>query len=128
MGADIDHLVIGPGGVFTVSAKHHPGAWIWVGGDTVVVNGRRQPDVRSKCFEAARAARLLCAACRFPASVEGLIVTVGAEDVMIKQRPEVVSVVPRHQIARWLLGQRDLHTPQILATVSEVARRSTTWR
>ena len=27
-GSDIDHLVIGPGGIFTVNAKHHPGASI----------------------------------------------------------------------------------------------------
>ena len=42
-GSDIDHLVIGPGGIFTVNAKHHPGAKIWVGGDTFMVNGHRQP-------------------------------------------------------------------------------------
>ncbi|MEF2162577.1 nuclease-related domain-containing protein, partial [Pseudomonas aeruginosa] len=29
-GSDIDHLIIGPGGVFTANAKHHPGAKIWV--------------------------------------------------------------------------------------------------
>jgi hypothetical protein len=23
-GSDIDHVVIGPGGVFTINAKHHP--------------------------------------------------------------------------------------------------------
>lgn len=29
-GSDIDHLAIGPGGVFTLNAKHHPGARIWI--------------------------------------------------------------------------------------------------
>lgn len=28
-GSDIDHLVIGPGGVYSLNAKHHPGAKVW---------------------------------------------------------------------------------------------------
>ncbi|WP_229742021.1 nuclease-related domain-containing protein [Kocuria dechangensis] len=127
-GADIDHLVIGPGGIFTVNAKHHPGARIWVGGNTVLVNGHRQPYVRNSRHEAARAARLLTAVCGLPVPVEALVVTVRAEDVVLKQQPEGVSVVPRHQIARWLLRHRDIHTPEVLEAVYEAARRSTTWR
>jgi hypothetical protein len=53
-GADIDHLVIGPGGVFTINTKHHPDARIWVGGDTFLVNGKRYPYVRNARHEAAR--------------------------------------------------------------------------
>jgi len=34
-GSDIDHLAIGPAGVFTINAKYHAGAKIWVGGDTL---------------------------------------------------------------------------------------------
>ena len=69
-GSDIDHLLIGPGGVFTVNAKHHPGAKIWVGGNTFMVNGHRQPYVRNSRYEATRAAKLLTAACGFPVHVE----------------------------------------------------------
>lgn len=127
-GADIDHLVIGPGGIFTVNAKHHPGARIWVGGNTVLVNGHRQPYARNSRHEAARAARVLSTACGLSVPVEGLVVTVRAEDVVIKQQPEAVSVVPRHQIARWLLRRREIHTPEVLEAVYEAARRSTTWR
>ena len=58
-GSDIDHLVIGPGGVFAVNAKHHPGAKVWVGGITVTVDGFRQPYVRNSRYEANRAAKLL---------------------------------------------------------------------
>ncbi len=41
--SDIDHVVIGPGGVYTVNAKNHPNASIWVGGNTFMVtaNGFR---------------------------------------------------------------------------------------
>ena len=65
-GSDIDHLIIGPGGVFTANAKHHPGAKIWVGGSTFMVNGTRQPYVRNARHEATRAADILTTACGFP--------------------------------------------------------------
>ncbi len=41
--SDIDHVVVGPGGVFTVNAKNHPDASVWVSGETFMVNGRRVP-------------------------------------------------------------------------------------
>jgi hypothetical protein len=84
--------------------------------------------VRTSRHEAARAAKLLTAACGLPVPVEGLIVTVRAEDVVIKQQPEEVSVVARHRLTRWLLGHDDLHTLEVLEAVYEAARRSTTWR
>lgn len=65
-GSDIDHVVIGPGGVFTVNAKNHPKAAVWVGGDTMMVNGHRVPYVRNSRFEAKRASRLLADRAGFP--------------------------------------------------------------
>jgi hypothetical protein len=53
-GADIDRLVIGPGGVFSLNAKHHPGGKVWVGGNTLMINGHRQPYIRNSRFEAQR--------------------------------------------------------------------------
>jgi hypothetical protein len=55
-GAGIDHLVIGPGGVFMLNVKHHPGARLWVAGDTFMVDGVRQPYVRNSRHEADRVA------------------------------------------------------------------------
>jgi hypothetical protein len=70
-GADIDHVVIGPGGVFTINAKHHPDARVWVGGNTFMVNGHRQPYVRNARHEARRASRLLSAAVGSSTEVAG---------------------------------------------------------
>lgn len=127
-GSDIDHVIIGPGGVFTANAKHHPGAKIWVGGSTFMVSGTKQPYVRNARYEAERAARLLTDACGFPVHVEGLIVTVNAADVVVKSQPEGVSVVPRMQVADWLLRHGDIHTPDVIDAIFESARRSTTWQ
>lgn len=77
-GSDIDHLVIGPGGVFALNAKYHQGARIWVGGDTVMVNGVRQPYIRNSRSEAKRVGRLLTQATGFHVAANGLVVPVGA--------------------------------------------------
>jgi len=127
-GSDIDHLVIGPGGVFTVNTKNHPNAKLWVGGDTFLVNGNRQPYVRNARHEAARAAKLLTEACGFPVHVEGVIAPVNAIEVTIKTAPKDVHVVPRRQIAKWLLRHGDVLSHDQQTELFDAARRSTTWR
>ena len=42
-GADIDHLVIGPGGIFTINTKHHRGKKIWIAEQSFLGNGQKQP-------------------------------------------------------------------------------------
>jgi hypothetical protein len=125
-GSDIDHLVIGPAGVFTINTKHHPGANIWVAGDTVLVNGVRHPYVRNSRHEAERAARVLSGACGFDIPVTPLIVVVNAEQLTIKERPIGVHVLSRRRLRRWLQRR-----PELTATTGEAifdkARRSSTW-
>lgn len=127
-GSDIDHLVIGPGGVFTLNAKHHRGAEIWVGGNTVMVNGQRQPYVRNARFEADRAARLLGAACARAVAVRGVVVPVNARDVVVKAQPVDVQVVPRRQLVAWLLRHGETLDDEPIDSIYDAARRSTTWR
>ena len=127
-GCDIDHLVIGPGGVFTLNAKHHPNAKIWVGGNTFMVNGSRTQYVRKSRSEATRAARLLSAASRLSLPVTGVIVPVGAGSLTIKSQPDGVHVVNRMALIDWLRGVGAVLPEQAISAVFEVARRSTTWR
>jgi hypothetical protein len=103
-GCDIDHVVIGPGGVFTLNAKNHPGATVWLGGDTLMVNGARRCYVRTSRFEARRAARLLGAAVRRPVKVTGVVVLVGADRFTVRQPPDDVQVLTRRHLVRWLGG------------------------
>lgn len=127
-GSDIDHVVMGPGGVFTLNTKHHPRASVWVGGDTFLVNGHRCSYVRNSRHEAARASRLLTAASGLRVGVQGVIVPVGARSVTIKTAPDRVFVVPRRGIAAWLLGRGRVLDDHAVSVISEAARRSTTWQ
>ncbi|MCW2867563.1 MAG: hypothetical protein JWR20_1751 [Marmoricola sp.] len=127
-GSDIDHLAIGPGGVFTINTKHHPGAKLWVGGSTFLVDGHRQPYVRNARFEAARAADLLSDAVGRAVPVDGLIVPVNAAELVVKSQPTGVHVVPRMQIASWLARLGNVLDEDQVAAIHDQARRSTTWR
>ena len=127
-GSDIDHLLIGPGGVFTLNAKHHPGARIWIGGGTFMVNGVRQPYIRNSRHEASRASRILTSACGVPIEVTGVVVPVGAEAVTIKKSPEDVHVVPRRMLRHWLSRREQVLDDGTIALIYAHARRSRTWR
>ena len=125
--ADIDHLVIGPGGVFTLNAKNHPDARIWVAGDTVMVNGVRAPYVRNSRHEARRASRLLSAACGFPVTAMGVVVPVNARDLTIKKAPVDVEVMNRRRLRRWLRRRPEVLDVCVVDAIFEQARRSATW-
>lgn len=64
-------------------------------GNTLIINGQRQPYLRNSRHEAGRASRLLSAACGFPVVASGVVVPVGADDLTIKSPPVDVHVVSR---------------------------------
>ena len=125
-GSDIDHVVIGPAGVFTLNAKHHPGKRIWVRGDAFLVGGSSHPYVRNSPHEAARASRLLSAAiarpCRRRESSFRSVRRISRSEV-----PQDVHVVPRRQIAQWLAAWPHAMNEPMIARAYDVARRSTIW-
>ena len=130
-GSDIDHVVIGPAGVFTINAKHHTKASVWVGGNTFMVNGQPQPYVRNSRHEAQRAGRLLTTACNFPVAVTGLIAVMGAhEGFTVREQPPGgdVVVLTRREVDRWL-RKRPVGAlcAEEVEAVHEAARRSNTW-
>jgi hypothetical protein len=129
-GSDIDHVVIGPGGVFTVNAKNHPQANVWVAGDTVKVNGYNQPYVRNSRHEARRAAKLLTAAAGFDVEVCGIVAIMGAHrGFTVKEQPRdrIVSVIARRQVEAHLRAMPAvLGTPSI-ERIYDVARHLATW-
>jgi hypothetical protein len=131
-GSDIDHLIVGPAGVFTINAKHHPGARIWVGKDQLRVNGHIEPYIRNSRFEATRASRMLAAAAGFEVPVDALIILFGVDDLTIKTEPgekygSTVHVKYRRQAVRWLGKQPTRLTNAQVEAIFEKARRSTTW-
>jgi hypothetical protein len=130
-GSDIDHVVIGPAGVFTVNAKHHPQGSVWVGGDTFMVNGQRVPYIGNSRYEARRASRLLTERAGFPVGAVGVIAVMGAHrGFTVKKQPEdgMVVVVQRKRISQLLQKLPPRLNLHEIDVVFQIARRSTTWQ
>lgn len=126
-GSDIDHVLVGPGGVLTINTKAHRGANIWVGGTTLMVNGYKQPYVRNSRHEAARASRLLSAATGIPVTAHAVIVLVDPRTITIRSAPADVTITTRHRLRGWATSLPTILSPEQVEAIFNQARRSTVW-
>jgi hypothetical protein len=126
-GSDIDHLVIGPSGVYTINAKRHIDANIFVGGGSIKVNGRPTQYARNAQYEAERVSKKLSSAVGHPVLATPAVVIVDAADVNYGKKTPVVAVMTPARLPRWLRrGPRSLSAEQVF-TLSEAAARLSTW-
>ncbi|WP_291380061.1 NERD domain-containing protein [Demequina sp.] len=126
-GSDIDHVAIGPGGVFTVNTKRHPRAKVWIGRHQIRVNGTPTDYLRNSRFEATRASKKLSAVVGSRVRVTPCIVLSGAPTITVKQRPDDVIVVASQDVPRWFKKRPDVLTREQIEAIYAVARRSDTW-
>jgi len=126
-GSDIDHVVIGPTGVFTVNTKNHAGKRIWVGGGTFMVNGHRTLHARNSVFEARRASRLVSSAAGVDVVVMPVIVLVGTATLSFGNKAPIVPVCTAAQLRRWLFSAPRVHSAEALAYLTMVAEERSTW-
>jgi hypothetical protein len=127
--SDLDHLAIGPGGVFTVNSKHHPGANVWIAGDNLLVNRRKTPYVHHSRFEATRTRDLLSKVCGCAVPTTAVIAMVGAGGVVVKEQPRDgnVHLLDHEQLPAWLEGRPVKLNAQQIELIYSWARRSMTW-
>lgn len=125
---DVDHVVLGPGGVFTINTKHHPGKPVWVAGRTMLVAGHKQPYIPKAEGEATAAAKLLSTAAGVPVPVRPVIALVGLKQLTVRKKPERVHITTARRLTRWLLDQPVVLAPDELARLLPLAERPTTWR
>ncbi len=129
--SDIDHVVIGPGGVFTINTKMHAGKKIWVAKYQMRVSGQPVPYLRNSKHEAARAARLLTKQVGFPVSAMGVVVVLTGTlipEVTYRDKPDDVRVLDKWDIPKWFRKRPVVLSAQQVEAVYAAARRSTTWQ
>lgn len=124
---EIDHLAIGPAGVFTVWTRNFPGQEVSVRGETLLVAGERLNDIVGARVEAARASELLSAAAGRPIAVEPILVIVDSKRLVIREQPDGVVVVSSKQLLRLLTRLDPSLDGALVALISDVADRAATW-
>lgn len=125
---EIDHLVIGPPGVFAIVTENFPGQEVKVTGDSLTVGGQQFDDIVTARQLGERASELLGSATSRPVAVSPLLVIVGSTRLALREQPAGVTVVGSRQLLHYLEKlDRTLHGTDI-ASISDVADRGTTWQ
>lgn len=126
--SDIDHVVIGPAGVFTINTKHHAGKRVSVGRNEVFVSGRNGHYVKNSAFEANRASDLLTAAAGLDVVAQPVLVFVDAREIAGKREVGGVQIVDASRLVRWLTKQPTSWDSNAAARVARAAEHGGTWR
>jgi hypothetical protein len=126
-GADIDHLLIGPGGVFTVRTEYHPQQSVRADDDTVRIDdGDPRPYIAECRAEAALVQKTLESHCDFPVRVQPVLVFVDAASLDVAATQTDVRVYRERQVSALAPLAGEL-TAREADRLYDVARRAEVW-
>jgi hypothetical protein len=128
--ADVDHLVIGPAGVYSMNTKNLDfDAQVHVSARRFRVNGYSRDYYPKAVKEAARVAERLGAAAGVPVEVCPVLVITGVDvkNLRIAEQPADVRVVTRRELCRWLTAQPHRLDGGTVQQLAHAARRPSTW-
>jgi len=126
-GADIDHLVVGPGGVITINTKNHTGKNVWVGGQTLMVSGHKQSHIRNADHEAKRVTALLRQRMPELPAVLPVVAILDPRQLTIKAKPDQTTVLSARHLNRWLLKRPTVLTSAQVAAMTAIIQEPGTW-
>ncbi|UYY83072.1 NERD domain-containing protein [Arthrobacter sp. YA7-1] len=125
--SDIDHVLIGPAGVFTLNTKNHTGQAVWVAGRTLMVAGKKQRHLYNAAHEASRAANLLSRKMGGPVPVTSVVVILAPKSLTIKASPEGAAVVTGTRLLTWLADRPRVLGPGQVGMLTAAASQPQTW-
>ncbi|WP_314149119.1 nuclease-related domain-containing protein [uncultured Leifsonia sp.] len=125
--ADVDHLIVGPGGVFVVNTKHHRGQRVWVGERALLVAGQKTTHLRNSDLEASRVRGVLARA-GVVAPVSAVVALVGVRELTVRQQPRRVAVVRAEGLVRWLTRRPAVLDAGTVDAVVRLVDDPATWR
>lgn len=132
--SDTDHLVVGPGGIFTVNTMHHGGSTrrhgldVWVGKRVMLVAGRKVPHLRNSEFAAERVTNLVRERMPLLTPVQPVIALVDPRRLTISDKPEQVKVIDARDLCRWLVRLHPVLSAGEVQEVSDLVDSPNTWR
>ena len=131
--ADIDHLIIGNNGVFSVNTKNHPGSKVTCAENKVNVQGQSiskyQPYAQKSRAEARRTSEILMRACHLDIPVMGVLAFIALElNIMSNPKDGKVVYLNADHLCSWLLNQPQTYSDRTVDVIFQKARWSETWR
>jgi hypothetical protein len=126
-GSMVEHLLIGPAGIFTVAERRHVGQQIVVDGRTFEVDGRSMSYLRDARLEATRVQGALLAAACAAITVRGVVVVQGDLEVRTVQPAHDAIVIARQDVQAVFRAMPARLDPARVAAIAHVARQRSTW-
>ena len=125
----MDHLLIGPNGIFVLNTKRHLDARVWVGDHVMRVNGNNVNHLAAARSEATNLSRRLSAKLGFPVTVHSAIVTVGERSLKDAREPSAraTEVVSSHDLIDWIRSCVSPMSPTFLELARLAAEEPETW-
>ena len=123
----LDHLVIGPAGVFAVVAANYSDRDVVVDGVTLLVTGEPMDDIARASQYADAAASLLSQAAGERIRVRPLLVVVDPRKLVVRQPSHAVRVVASRELERVLSRAPRVLSGGQVAAISDLADLETTW-
>jgi len=125
---DIDHILVGPGGIFTINTQHHCGKRIWVGTRTVTVSGHKRAYLPAAEHEAERVTSVLRERMPLVAPVQPVIALVDAKQISFRDKPVQVKVVDARGLLGWLERLQPVLSDDEIAEAVVILDSPATWR
>ncbi|OIQ77157.1 TM2 domain protein [mine drainage metagenome] len=127
-GKDIDHLVLGPGGVYVINSKNHTGANALVSGPNIIIGRHPWPEPASALKDANHVAEILTAAVGFPVATTGVVSLVGVNKLTLGDEYPFATVLHAKGVTKLMRQPRtnqNLSQVQIEALYAAAAKSST---
>lgn len=125
--SEIDHLVIGPGGIFTITTKNHA-VDIRVGRNTLQVDSQPVSYLQNAESEAERVTSLVRERMPLVAPVQPVLVFVDPRLLTIEQKPEQVKVLDAMDLCPWLIRLHPVLTAGEVQEVADLLDSPQVWR
>lgn len=125
---DLDHLVIGPPGVFLLTTRRYPGARITLAGNSFRVDGHSGVSLPGVQAIARRTSQLLSEAADRYIPVTAVVVVVGAASLSTGRLTPVLPVLPAERVRPWLLGHPRAVADSVVDELVALADDPDTWR
>jgi Nuclease-related domain len=126
-GTVLDHLSIGPAGIFAVVAANFRDEDVVIDGANLLVTNAPRDDIARTIDQADAVAAHLTRAAGRPVGVQPLLVIVDPRKLVVKSPPSTAHVVPSSDLERFLTRAPEILGGDEVAALSDLADLESTW-
>ena len=123
----VDHLLIGPGGVFSLATKDHTGSKVSVRDSGIIVNDKETDHLDAARLQAERVSAVLTRETPWPVAVKPTVVIM-ADTYVVKRLPQDVLVIRRCDAPNYFQRMPHIYCEEIVDWIYDTACEPTTWK